>query len=165
MNKRGFTILELLISIALVAVVLLLLLRVMLSLENINNDSSYASSDEIARTKIIKTIESDFLMYQLNGIEVTKNGDNVVITFLMSEEKELVITADKLTYENEAYYLNSSLASYSLDITYEYLELDANYYYVSITIPVLIDGVNTTAKDDIKLSFLGLKKEDTSYNF
>ena len=57
MNKKGFTILELLISIALISVVLLLLLRVMMALEAINHDKSYASDDEISRTKIIKNIE------------------------------------------------------------------------------------------------------------
>lgn len=54
MNRRGFTILELLISIALVSIVLLLLLKVMTSLEVINHDTSYASEDEITRTEIIK---------------------------------------------------------------------------------------------------------------
>ena len=66
MNKRGFTILELLISIALISVVLLLLLRVMMSLEVINHDPSYASDDEIARTEMIENIESDFLDNHLN---------------------------------------------------------------------------------------------------
>ncbi|MDE5538952.1 MAG: prepilin-type N-terminal cleavage/methylation domain-containing protein, partial [Bacilli bacterium] len=43
MNKRGVTILELLISIALISVVILMLVFLMFSLEKIINDTSYAS--------------------------------------------------------------------------------------------------------------------------
>ena len=68
LHKKGFTILEVLLSIVLISIVLLLLLRVMMSLENIGHDPSYASDDEIIRTEIIKNIESDFLTYHLNGL-------------------------------------------------------------------------------------------------
>ena len=61
MNKKGVTILEILISVSLISIVILLLLKVMLSLDNINNDKTYASSDEIRRTTIIKNIENIIL--------------------------------------------------------------------------------------------------------
>jgi len=61
MNKKGVTILELLISITLISIVILLLIKVIFSLNNINNDKSYASNDEISRTELIKNIESDLL--------------------------------------------------------------------------------------------------------
>ena len=69
MNKKGVTILELLISISLISVIILLLLKVMLSLNNINNDPTYASSDEINRTTIIKNIESTFIKDKLIGTD------------------------------------------------------------------------------------------------
>ena len=83
--KRGFTILELLISIVLISVVLLLLLRVMMSLEVINHDTSYASDDEISRTEIIKNIQESFLDNHLNGINISKDEDKTMITFMMYE--------------------------------------------------------------------------------
>ena len=79
MNHKGFTILELLISIALISVVLLLLLKVMMSLEVINHDTSYASDDEIARTEMIKKIEQDFLDYHLNGLTIKKENDSLPV--------------------------------------------------------------------------------------
>ena len=57
MNKKGVTILELLISITLISIVVLLLIKVIFSLDNINNDKTYASNDEISRTELIKNIE------------------------------------------------------------------------------------------------------------
>ena len=77
MNKKGFTILELLISIALISVVLLLLLRAMMALEAINHDKSYASDDEIARTELIKKIETDFS--HIVSLKLNNNGNNKII--------------------------------------------------------------------------------------
>lgn len=163
MNKNGFTILELLISIALISVVLLLLLRVMMSLEVINHDTSYASDDEIARTEITRNIESDFLEYHFYGLEIQKTQEDTTINLLMDEEKKLVIKEDSLTYDDEVYSLKSSNASYDLCVEYQYRDLENDYYWVSIIIPVLIDGKNSTFKDDIELTFLGLKNENFSF--
>lgn len=161
--KKGFTILELLISIALISVVLLLLLRVMMQLEVINHDTSYASDDEIARTELIKKIETDFLDLQLNGLSIHQNSDETVLIFMMEEEKELVISSREITYDDEVYALKSSNASYDVCVEYKYQDLDDDYYLVMFTIPVLIDGVNTTNNDDLTFIYLGLKNEFTNY--
>ena len=163
MNKNGFTILELLISIALISVVLLLLLRVMMSLEVINHDTSYASDDEIARTEITRNIESDFLEYHFYGLEIQKTQEDTTINLLMDEEKKLVIKEDSLTYDDEVYSLKSSNASYDLCVEYQYRDLENDYYWVSIRIPVLIVGKNSTFKDDTVLTLIGLKNENLSF--
>ena len=163
MNKRGFTILELLISIALISVVLLLLLRVMMSLEKVNHDTSYASDDEIARAEIISNIESDFLENHLNGLEIRRENNTVLFRLLMDEEKEILVSSKSITYQDEVYSLKSSNATYDTCIEYSYMDLENDYYLVKIVIPVLIDGKNTTSRDDLALPYLGLKNENTSY--
>lgn len=163
MKKRGFTILELLISIALISVVLLLLLRVMMSLEVINHDTSYASDDEIGRTEIIKNIEESFLNNHLNGINIKTNGDKTTIHFWMDEEKTLEISSKELGFDGEVYVLNSKNATYDTCIHYEYIDLEDDYYVVTFTIPVLIDGINTTSRDDLIFTYMGLKNEETNY--
>jgi len=80
MNKKGVTILELLISITLVSIVILLLIKVIFSLNNINNDKSYASNDEISRTELIKNIESDFLKLKLEGSKFRQDVWNILLT-------------------------------------------------------------------------------------
>ena len=161
--KRGFTILELLISTALISIVLLLLLRVMMSLEVINHDTSYASDDEIGRTEIIKNIEENFLEYHSKGMNIQKKEEKTVITFQMDEVKVLEIALKQLTFDGEVYSLNSKNAKYSTCIVYEYSDLENDYYLVRFTIPVLIDGVNTTSRDDLVFTYVGLKNEFTSY--
>lgn len=163
MNKRGVTILELLISISLISVVILLLIKVMFSLDKINNDDSYASNDEIARTELIKNIESDFLKLKLKGIEIKKEESTTINFIYENESRTLILEKNKITYNNETKSLESKNATYDLCPKYEYAEVDENYYLIKINIPVLINNENTTENDDITLTYLGLKKEDNNY--
>lgn len=163
MNKKGVTILELLISITLVSIVILLLIKVIFSLNNINNDKSYASNDEISRTELIKNIESDFLKLKLEGLEIRKEENATIKFYYESTYKELKIEKDKITYNNETKTLESSNATYDLCPSYEYISLDDNYYLIKINIPVLINNKNTRVEDDINLTYIGLKKESNNY--
>ncbi len=163
MNKKGVTILELLISISLIGVVILMLLKVMFSLDSINNDQSYASNDEIDRTSIIKEIEQDFLENKLRGIDIKKEKDNTLITFKYDNKEEILsIYIDRLEYKSVSYKLESSNATYDLDINYTYDDLNP-YYLITLNIPVLIKGENTTLNDDITLTYLNLKNAQDSY--
>lgn len=163
MNKKGVTILELLISISLISVVVLLLIRVMFSLSDINNAKDYASSDEISRTELIKEIESDFLKLKLKGINIKKE-DVTTITFIYENtQKELKVAQNKITYNNETRTLESENTTYDLCPKYEYTEIDDNYYLVSLTIPVLMNNKNTTENDDLVLTYLNLKSADNNY--
>lgn len=163
MNKRGVTILELLISISLISIVILLLIKVMFSLDKINNDDTYASSDEIGRTEIIKNIESDFLKLKLKGIEIKKESNTIISFIYENETKDLKIEKNKITYDNETKSLESKNATYDLCPKYEYVEIDNDYYLIKINISVLINNENTTESDDIVLTYLGLKKENNNY--
>lgn len=164
MNKRGVTLLELLISISLISIVLLFLLKVMISLQNINNNKSYASSDEIRRTEIIKAIEEDFLNRKLNGVKIieNKNVTTLIFTFQDTSEEYLKIESNKITYK-DTYTLKSENATYDLCPSYKYIELEDNLYYLKIIVPVLINGINPTIDDDISLTFLSVKNETTNY--
>lgn len=163
MNKKGVTILELLISISLISVVILLLIKVMFSLDKINNDNTYASNDEISRTEIIKNIENDFLKLKLQGLEIKKD-ENTIISFIYENEiKELRLEENKINYNNESKSLESKNATYDLCPKYEYTDIDDNYYLITINIAVLINNENTTENDDIVLTYLGLKNAFNNY--
>ncbi len=160
MNKKGITIIEVLVSISLVSIIVLLLLNVILSLNKINNDDSYASQDEIDRSEIIKLIEDDFLALKLNGLTIEENK----ITFnYLDSTKKLIIFKDKIVYDNKEYPLESPKATYDSCFSYHYTQIDDNYYLITIDIPVLIDNVNTTKIDDLSLSYLALKNEFNNY--
>lgn len=162
MNKRGITIIELLASIFLIAIVSLLLFRVCFNLLEINNDNSYASKDEISRTTIIKNIESDFLENKFIGLNIQKGEKQTKIEVEYDTGKEnIIISKDKLTYK-DTYILETKGASYDLDPIINYVDLDNYYYLITIKIKVLMNNKNDTEKDDIDITYIGLK-EDNDY--
>lgn len=163
MNKRGFTIIELLISILLLSIVLLLLLKVMASLEVVNHDMSYASDDEISRTKIIKNIEESMIHNHLNGLFIESNEEKTIIHLQMDNKKTIEVTNKAIIFDNEKYQLKSKNATYDRCIKYQYVDLENNYYLVTFTISVLIDNKNTTIHDDLTFTYMGLKNDTTSY--
>lgn len=164
MNKRGMTLLELLISITIVSIVVLLMVRVMFSLDSINNSKDYASGDSLTRTQIIKRIQNDFLDWGLKGINVEKEGEKTVINFMFDDrEKKLEVYDDYLVYDNEVYKLQSKKASYDKCIDYQYTRIDDDYYMVSLNIRVKVNGDDKTKNDDITLTHLGFKGDDNSF--
>ena len=126
------------------------------------DDSLELKTNDI-RTEIIKNVEESFLDNHLNGLRIDSLNDQTVLTFLMDEEQTLEIYQDHLVFQEEVYSLESKNATYSSCAEYKYFDLDEDYYFITITIPVLIDGVNTTSRDDLIFSYLGLKNEFTSY--
>ena len=161
MNKKGVTILELLISITLTSIIVLLLIEVIISLNKVNNNENYASDDEIKRTEIIKNIESDFLKLKLNGLTI--NDNKILFIFEDNSTKELTINTNSLIYDNEKYVLETKNATYSTCFKYNYQDLDNNYYLITLDIPVIIKNKKDFKGDDISLTYLGLKKENTNY--
>jgi len=83
----------------LISIIILMLLKVMFSLDKINNDNTYASNDEIMRTEIIKNIESDFLKLKLNGLNIEDNKTDVIITFnYENTAKKLIVKKDSIIW-------------------------------------------------------------------
>lgn len=160
MNKKGITLIEVLISISLVAIVSLLLIKVIFSLNNINNNANYASEDEISRAQIIKIIEQDFLNLKLKDITITKKENSAIIVFKYeNESKELIVENNSITYNLERHSLNTKNATYSLNIDYRKTPIDEHYYLINLTIPVLINEENTSNIDDLNLTYIGLNKD------
>jgi len=163
MNKKGLTIIELLLSISIISIIVLLLIRASLSFKNIEESNKYASNDEIARTEIIKEIESDFLKMQLIGLDIIENNNSTTIKFFYENtNKELIINQDSLTYNNIKHKLESKNATYEVCPIYKYKTI-SNKYLIQLNIPVLINGENTTSDDDIILTFLGAEKDNNNY--
>lgn len=60
MNKKGITLVEIIISIVLISIVLILLFSLLISVKDINHESQVNSSYLINKSLIIKKIEEDF---------------------------------------------------------------------------------------------------------
>ena len=60
-NKRGMTLVELVVSIALLSVVLGFLFKIVLEVKNESNNAGFAIKNQVIRAEIIKTIQDEVL--------------------------------------------------------------------------------------------------------
>lgn len=102
LNNKGVTIIELLVSVALLSVVLMFLYNLLSSVTFEKDNDFIANSNQANRIDIINTIESDLILD--NNIEIDKNKDNILIlkgTMKGTTTYKIVITENTL-----AYYVN-----------------------------------------------------------
>ena len=103
LNNKGVTIVELLVSLALLSVVLMFLYNLLSNVTFEKNTDFIANSNQANRIDIINTIENDLILD--NNIEIDKN---------QTKENTLVLKGTKtykiiITENTLAYYVNNSI--------------------------------------------------------
>ena len=77
LNKNGTTLVELVVSIALLSIVMIFMFRLLVDVNNDKYNNDFAEDNQIIRAEIIKTIEEDLKTKNLDN--VYKKGDNQII--------------------------------------------------------------------------------------
>ena len=100
MNKKGTSILELIISIALISLTLLFLVRLIVDINNKETNSSYTKENSINRAEIIRAIESDITNKELQEIKDLSTDGTLVFSFIFSDKTKSLLssTKDTLSY-------------------------------------------------------------------
>ena len=164
LNKKGNTLIELIISIALMSIVLVFLMHLLIDLNNTNTNNKFAKNNQINRTEIIKFIEQDLNKNTLTKIEdnSTSTATNNTFTYENSENnkrlwtmKDATINTKKATvlYREGSYEDNgiTNNVIYTLQIDIEiYTKNDLN------------KEKNNNLVDDILLSYYGKTSDFTS---
>ena len=102
-NNKGVTIVELLVSLALLSVVLMFLYNLLSNVTFEKNTDFIANSNQANRIDIINTIENDLILD--NNIEIDKNQTTENILVLKGTKTyKIMITENTL-----AYYVNNSI--------------------------------------------------------
>lgn len=102
-NNKGVTIVELLVSLALLSVVLMFLYNLLSNVTFEKNTDFIANSNQANRIDIINTIENDLILD--NNIEIDKNQTNDNRLILNGAKTyKIIITENTL-----AYYVNNSI--------------------------------------------------------
>lgn len=102
LNKKGSTLMELVISIVLISVILIFLMRLLVDLNNTDTNNSYAKDNQIIRLEIIRTIEKDFNARILQEISDQSDADTLKVDFTFSDNK----TSSLEVYEKNIVYKN-----------------------------------------------------------
>lgn len=186
LNNKGMTLIELLLSIALVGLVLVFLFQLLNDLQHETDNNNFAYNNQVNRIDAIYAVEKDLQKYTLVGVEDASSDNNIVIKFNYIKGDGLqsaILRSDFNTYIDEygdekiKYYLRYT--SYSdeqfswemkgaeLDTcgTFKYyVDSSSNSYYFKINIPiynsVYHDRNNedrNNAVDDIEITYSDFK--------
>lgn len=177
MNKKGFTMVELMVSIGLIAIVMVFLVRLLVDVRYDVTNELYDTKDQINRAEIIKTIENDLKDKKIinvidtgsstNNLKITLNtlsgsaiieidsSDNFIYTPISGTKKKWSLKAKDSTqsqYNPNTHYKKTNVKCNVVRST------NTNDYLITINIPVLVD--NSTNKkdsqmDNIILTFYG----------
>lgn len=181
LNKKGNTLIELIISIALMSIVLVFLMHLLIDLNNTNTNNKFAKNNQINRTEIIKFIEQDLNKNTLTKIEDNSTNDTLIIKFLFKDNKESTITAtnNTFTYENSENYKrlwtmkDATINTKKATVLYREGSYEDNgitnkgIYTLQIDIEIyttndLNKEKNNNLVDDILLSYYGKTSDFTS---
>ena len=165
MNNKGSTLLELIISIALISVILVFMVRLLVDLNDSETNNKYAKKNQVIRAEILRTIENDLQTKTLIDIRDNSTTSNLIVTFKFEDNKESSINVlkDKLTYKNtDGKTRTWTLKEGYFDITQVPVDFnqDENIYSLIIYIPVYTTNEfntknNNNLLDDILVSYIG----------
>ena len=160
LNKKGFTMVELMVSISLISLIMIFLVKILVDVRYEGTNEIYDVKDQISRAEIIKTIQNDIYKSknELDGLEidsVTKSGSNIKIklakryynsgTYTAVGLNDIIITvaADKLSYNNPDLH-----KSYSWPLEMAETNADVQYSLASAKCSVIWDSSSTASTID-----------------
>ena len=103
LNKKGMTLLEIIISIALISVVMLFLFSLLNDIQYESKHSSYAKDFLVSRATIIKDVEEDILNNNITNVMQVSAGEGKVNLNFFRDDTSLMsieVESKKLTYKN-----------------------------------------------------------------
>lgn len=160
MNNKGFTIIELLVSIALISVVMVFMMELLFDLQYEQSDNFIAVSNQETRFEIIDFAEKK--IFKTDGIKniQNKNGE-----LLIKDSSNNVIYKIKITNTNFS-FLQNDLVLRQWDINNATMDTNiicndniaGSYYGVLCKIKVYTENINNSSLnnnilDDIEISF------------
>lgn len=166
LNKKGSTLLELIISITLISVILVFLMRLLVDLNNTQTNNDFAKDNQINRAEIIRMVENDLTNNTITNITNNSSSGNIGCTFTFSGGKTATInaTSDTFTYTSS----DGTKRSWTMDGGTIYTD-KANVIYSSdsvgqiyaLQIDIEVHTVNDNNKagnnnllDDILISYI-----------
>ena len=181
MNKKGFTMVELMVSISLIAIIMVFLVQLLLDVRYELINELFDTTDQTSRAEIIKTIQSDLNGKNITDIKGSKVGDGSIGISIVTTSGTATIRIDEgdnLIYTSYGGYskkwalkgkeANPETHYKKTNLTYKVLRSNdessnSNDYLIQLRIPVLIDnsvendnnGKKDSKMDDIILTFYG----------
>ena len=173
-DKKGLTLVELLISIVLVGIVLALLFGLLFDLKAEADDDSFALNNQVNRIEAIKAVQDDLIKHSsdLVGVEDKSDSNGIIIKFHFKDGESSTLSTFKngdnhyVKYFNynrvtTSWKMNDAIIDNCGDFTF-YKHEDSNNYYFRINIRLYNKNFNeknnkdnNNLVDDIEISYIG----------
>lgn len=145
LNKKGMTLLEIVISIALISVVMLFLFSLLNDIQYESKHTSYAKDFLVSRATIIKDVQEDILNNNItNVMQVSSNENKTDVHFFKNDTSimSLEVESKKITYKNALGEVESfSLSEDNDEEVFDFANIKINSYAGSkIYKPIDTDG-------------------------
>lgn len=113
MDKKGFTMTELMVSIAVIAVVMVFLVKMLIDVRYDNRNELYDTKNQINRAEIIKTIQNDLDKKVITSINDSGSADNK-LAININTDSNTSATIEAVTQDGEEYikYKSTSNKNY-----------------------------------------------------
>jgi Tfp pilus assembly protein FimT len=181
-NKRGITLIEFIVSIALVAVVMIFLFNMLVDIQYTSKNGTFASDNQLNRASIVRAVMDDFTNLGLVGLTDSSTYGELVLTFRFQDGSSKVLTvSDKaVVYHDERWSMKSrnNRTSYQKRCVYYRFEnapcctgencessVCSDYFYVHIRIPVVVSEADDNAIDDLEFFYVGKASDINASSF
>ena len=156
-NNKGITLVELIVSIALISIVIMFLFRLLVDVRYNENNMDFNRKNQQTRAIILKNIQTDFLERKIVKFVDNSNENQFIlrITYADSSEAELIVEENLITYTNEmgsekwnlekekeSTHFGIHCVSYSTSLSDPTLKVEGDFFSVKFTIPVIVNEKN-----------------------
>ncbi len=178
MKNKGFTLVELIISISLISVVILFLFQLFVDVRHDDNAVDYDRNNQQTRAVIIKTVQDDFLDNGLVGLNTTgSNNNQLVVNFTYRNNTQGILTVNtnsisyrKANNEMERWILDNENSNEQYNIhcvRYQRIgfDIDGDFFSIKFSIPLEFKSDKKNIIDDMEFSYMGKKSEVKDTDF
>lgn len=173
-NNKGITLVELIVSIALISIVIMFLFRLLVDVRYNENNMDFNRKNQQTRAIILKNIQTDFLERKLVKIKDNSNENQFIlnITYADRTTGNLVVESDSLTYTNaagtekwnlekekESTHFGIHCVTYTTSLSDTTLKSEGDFFYVKFIIPVIVNANKKNYIDDLEFFYVGEKKD------
>lgn len=95
-NQKGVTIVEIVVSVALISLVIIFIFNLMITVKNINDDSNSSSNNIINQNIIIRKVQADFKDLELTKVDSCSSDD--IKNLMVSNYNQKTSYCLKLSY-------------------------------------------------------------------
>ena len=175
MNRKGFTLIELITTFALATVIIIILLNIVSIIKNIYVQNNITSTLAIEQSNLSKLMNEKFDNKLLYYVACNEGDYCYIFSFENEESVKLVVEKNKIRFGEYTYKLDKNTEVKNPTLTRKYVDLDDtantnNFLVISIPIvnklyPKLNFGINLVYfnNDYMYNEKIGFKIGDTNY--